>query len=190
MGEPEVDGRQRRRLRTEEQVVDAILDLLNDGVVQPTAQEVSTRSGVSMRSIFRLFQDVEALYATAIGRQWERVQPLIGDVPTTGPLGDRIRAVVETRSRFFETVAPVRRFAVRIAPQSPAIRAGLAQLDQLFRHQLAAAFAAEASEPERLDALDAVTSWEAWDRLRRSQQLSATRARLVVTTTLTALLGS
>jgi AcrR family transcriptional regulator len=175
-------------LRTEEQVVDAILDLLNDGVVQPTAQEVSTRSGVSMRSIFRLFQDVEALYAAAIGRQWERVRPLLGDLPATGSLASRIGDVVEARSQFFETVAPVRRFAVRIAPRSPAIQQGLAQVDEYFRAQLGAVFAEELTDSDRLDAVDAVASWETWDRLRRGQELSTTRARTVLTTMLTALL--
>jgi hypothetical protein len=39
------DGRWRRRLRNEQAAVDAILDLLGEGVVQPTAQDVADRSG-------------------------------------------------------------------------------------------------------------------------------------------------
>jgi AcrR family transcriptional regulator len=175
-------------------VVDAILDLLNEGVVQPTAQEVSDRSGVSMRSIFRLFQDVEALHGAAVERQLARVRPLLGPLPTEGPLAERIGALADDRARFFDAVAPVRRLAVRRAPESPLIRAELARLDRYFRSQVAAVFATELtgarSAGPLLDALDAVTSWEAWDRLRRAQDLTTVAARSVVASTVTALLAT
>jgi AcrR family transcriptional regulator len=192
MGDPATDGRSLRRQRTEQAAVDAILDLLNEGVVQPTAQEVSDRSGVSMRSIFRLFQDMEALHAAAIERQLARVGPLLADVPATGPVTDRIAALTDDRARFFEAVAPVRRLAVRRSAQSPALRSGLARGDRHFRSQVATVFAAElatAPDDDLLDALDAATSWEAWDRLRRAQDLSVAAARRVTALTLTALLA-
>jgi len=185
------DGRALRRLRNEDAAVDAILDLLNEGVIQPTAQEVSDRSGVSMRSIFRLFQDMEALHAAAIERQLSRIGPLLADVPTTGPLTERIAALADDRARFFEAVAPVRRLAVRRSAQSPTLRSGLARADRHFRSQVATVFAAElaAAHDDLLDALDAATSWEAWDRLRRAQDLSVAAARRVTVLTLTALLS-
>jgi len=186
------DGRSRRRLRNVEAVADAVLDLLNEGVVQPTAQEVSDRSGVSMRSIFRLFQDVEALHAAAIERQFARVSPLLGTLPTEGPVAERIEALADDRARFFDAVAPVRRLAVRRAQQSPLIEGELARSARYFRDQLAAVFAAElagAADPLLLDALDAATSWEAWDRLRRAQQLTTAEARRLMVATVSALLS-
>jgi AcrR family transcriptional regulator len=174
-------------------VVDAILDLLNEGVVQPTAQEVSDRSGVSMRSIFRLFQDVEALHGAAVERQLARIRPLLRPLPTEGPLAERIGVLADDRARFFDAVAPVRRLAVRRAPESPLIRAELARLDRYFRSQVAAVFATELAGTGPagpvLDALDVVTSWEAWDRLRRAQDLTTEAARAVVVSTVAALLA-
>ena len=195
------DGRSLRRLRNEQAAVDAILDLLNEGMVQPTAQAVSERSGVSMRSIFRLFQDMEALNAAAIERQLARVGPLLATIPATGPVSERIAALADDRARFFEAIAPVRRLAVRRAVHSPVIESGLARAGRHFRNQVATLFAAElaaaaaaGSAPsdgtagDLLDALDAATSWEAWDRLRRAQDLSAGAARRVMVLTLSALL--
>jgi AcrR family transcriptional regulator len=195
------DGRSLRRLRNEQAAVDAILDLLNEGVVQPTAQDVATRSGVSMRSIFRLFQDMEALNAAAIERQLSRVGPLLAPVPATGPVAERVAALAADRARFYEAIAPVRRLAVRRAAQSPALEAGLARASRHFRNQVATVFAAElaaaatgpsnsAPSGDLLDALDAAASWEAWDRLRSAQHLSIAAARRVVATTLSALLSA
>jgi AcrR family transcriptional regulator len=202
VGDPEdraIDGRSLRRLRNEEAAVDAILDLLTEGVVQPTAQEVADRSGVSMRSIFRLFQDMEALNAAAVERQLARVGPLLAEIPTTGSLAERIAALADDRARFFEAVAPVRRLAVRRAAHSPALESGLARANRHFRGQVAEVFAAELAaagapgapgpEHDLLDALDAAASWEAWDRLRRAQSLSVGAARRVVARTLAALLA-
>jgi TetR/AcrR family transcriptional regulator, regulator of autoinduction and epiphytic fitness len=187
------DGRSLRRLRNEQAAVDAILDLLGEGVVQPTAQEVADRSGVSIRSIFRLFQDMEALNAAAVERQLARVGPTLARIPATGPVAARIAALADDRARFYEAVAPVRRLAVRRADQSPALASGLARADRHFREQVAEVFAPELSDAgpdagDLLEALDATTSWEAWDRLRRAQDLPVGTAHRLVVRTLSALL--
>ena len=81
---PPVDGRRARRHRSRDLAVDALLDLLGEGVLRPTAQQVAERSGVSLRSIFRIFDDVESLNAAACARQLSRVRHLFVDVPADG----------------------------------------------------------------------------------------------------------
>jgi AcrR family transcriptional regulator len=187
------DGRALRRLRNEDAVVDAILDLLNDGVAQPTAQQVAARSGVSIRSIFRIFQDVDALHATAVTRQLARIEPLLVALPTTGPLAERIGALVDNRAVVFDAVSPVRRLAVRLAPTSPVIAGELAQASRFFRKQVATVFAAELGgqrSGEQIEALDAVTSWETWERLRQGQDRSTEQAKQIVRRLVRALLES
>jgi AcrR family transcriptional regulator len=182
-------------LRNEDAAVDAILDLLYEGEIEPTAQAVAVRSGLSIRSIFRLFQDMEALHAAAIERHMARVIPLLAELPTFGPLDERIAALAADRARFYEAVAPVRRMAVRRAERSPVIAERLAWAGRYFRRQVAEIFAAELSAEDRpsgdgelLEGLDAATSWEMWDRLRRAQGLSVEAARQVVVATASALL--
>ncbi|HVX19475.1 MAG TPA: TetR/AcrR family transcriptional regulator [Acidimicrobiales bacterium] len=191
-GDAAIDGRAQRRLRNTDAVVEAILELLHEGDEQPTAQAVAERSGVSIRSIFRLFQDMEELHTQAIERQTHELGSLIEDVRPDGPLEQRVHALVANRADVFETVAPVRRFALRAAARSAPIRDGLARADLLLRHQVAAVFAAELTSartnPDLLEALDAATSWPAWDRLRAGQGLSATRSRQTTELVVTALL--
>lgn len=189
-----VDGRAMRRVRNREAVVQAALDLLVEGESQPTATQVSERSGVSMRSIFRLFDDMEALHRAAIALQVERVVPLLVDLPQDGPVADRVEALIRNRAEVFEIVAPVRRLAVRVAPQSHPVREQLARSNRFYRRQVTEVFAAELAGHPRpgvvLDAIDAATSWEAWERLRSRQDLGPVAATEVMRLTVSSLLAA
>src|SRR5215468_7179982 len=100
--EPPVDGRRARAERNRDAVVDAILELLRAGVVRPSMNEIAEASGVSVRSVFRHFDDVESLWLAAIKRNWEVVGPLFQlDVPE-GELDVRLKALLEQRARLFE----------------------------------------------------------------------------------------
>lgn len=181
------DGRLLRAARTRQLVAETFLDLLNEGEPQPTAQQVSDRCGVSMRSIFRLFDDVEAMHSAAISTQIDRVAHLIVPLDPGGPVERRIKALVDSRAKLFEAISPVRRMSVRLAPTSRPIRADLDLANEFFHAQLVELFDAEldgvppARRRDITDALDAVTSWETWERLRNIQGVPERRARRIVT---------
>ena len=187
MATPIVDGRTLRRERNLTAAVDAVLDLLAEGNPQPTAQDVADRSGLSIRSIFRLFDDMESLYATAVERQTERIRGLVQPVPKQGDVAARVAALVAARSRLFEAIAPVRRSGMRLAPSSPAIAAGLRRVDRAMRAEVRDLF--DLADGPLLDAVDAATSFEAWDRLRTVQDLGRPRAEAAVALVLTRLVG-
>ncbi len=186
------DGRVRRTVRSRAMVVDAVLDLLGEGVAQPTAEQVAARSGVSIRSIFRLFDDMSSLHRAAAERQFERLGALLVPLRDTGPVGERIDALVANRADVYEAVTPVRRAAVRLAATSPEIASELARVAGLLRAQTAGTFRAElaGAGPGVLDAVDLLTSWEAWDRLRRAQGLTVEQAATTLRHALAVLLGA
>ncbi len=180
------DGRVLRATRTRQLVVEAFLDLVAEGEPQPTAQQVSDRSGVSMRSIFRLFEDVEALHTAAIATQIDRVAPLLVPLDDAGSVEHRVKMLVDSRATLFEVISPVRRMAIRLAPTSDPIRDDLALADGFFRAQIAEVFDPElsmmtaASRRDALEMLDVLTSWETWERLRSVQRTSERSARRIV----------
>jgi AcrR family transcriptional regulator len=184
-----------RAERTRRLVVETFLDLVQEGELHPTAQQVSDRSGVSMRSIFRLFEDVDALHADAIAAQLGRVAHLFAAPDASGPVASRTAALVAQRTRLYETIGPVRRMAIRLAPRSRPIAAELARANAILRDHLAALFAPELAalrpgrRAEAIEALDALTSWETWERLRTAQRLEAEEAARVVTATAQCVLG-
>jgi hypothetical protein len=74
-----LDGRRARSARSREAAADAILDLLDEGLTElPGAAEVAERSGLSTRTVFRLFDDLESLYAAAVMRQRPPVRSTSG----------------------------------------------------------------------------------------------------------------
>src|SRR5437660_1544724 len=117
----DVDGRSLRRAQSYDRAVDALLDLLQSGNPAPTAQEIAARSGISVRTVFRLTKDIEALHAAAVSRQMERTAHLYAPILVSGKLTTRVRRLVEIRVGVFETIAPIRRVADRLAGTSECI---------------------------------------------------------------------
>ncbi len=187
---PNPDGRRARRDRSRDLAVDALLDLLEEGVVRPTAQLVAERSGVSLRSIFRIFDDVETLHTEAAARQLERHRHLYVQVPADGVLTERIDAIVEQHDRLYEAVAPVRRAAMRSASDSVALRDQLALARVWVRAEIDRAFAKElkAAPDGTLPALEVALSFEAWDQCATAQQLRPAARRAAIARLVHALL--
>jgi AcrR family transcriptional regulator len=188
------DGRSARGVRTRTAIADATLSLLEAGVLQPTAPQVAERAGVSLRSVFQHFADMEGLYATVAERQIERIMSTVRRVPRDGPVADRVVAFVAERARMHEAVTPVRRAALHVEPLSPEIAKRLQSVRQLGRKEVDRVFAIELSSrtaPQRrelAEALTAAASWSAWETLRAHQGLSVAQARRVMQRTVTALL--
>jgi len=188
-----LDGRRQRSEQSRAAIVDAMLDLLRAGNPRPGAQEIAERAGVSLRSVFRHFEDLDALYTVVTDRQKERSEHLFELGPVNGSLERRIALLIEQRARLFEEIAPVRRAALRLAPFHAPIRNRLADSNAVLRRHLPRVFAAEleplapAARRELLDALEVASSWNAWDALRSDQNLSPERAAKVVARLLRAL---
>jgi TetR/AcrR family transcriptional regulator of autoinduction and epiphytic fitness len=190
-----LDGRLARSARTRHAVVDALLDLLGEGDLRPTAARIAERAGVSLRLVFHHFDDLEAIYSELADRQAERVKPLTIPISATTPFARRVEEFSTQRGRLLETLSPVRRAAVLMEPFRPALAKRLKHARNLMRTAAIAAFAPElsklAADEKRANtaALDVVTSWVAWEQMRRHQGLSETDARGVMATTIHALLA-
>jgi TetR/AcrR family transcriptional regulator of autoinduction and epiphytic fitness len=190
-----LDGRLARSARTRHAVVDALLDLLGEGDLRPTAARIAERAGVSLRLVFHHFDDLEAIYSELADRQAERVKPLTVPIAVTLLFARRVDEFSAQRGRLLETLSPVRRSAVLMEPFRPALAKRLKHARDLTRAAAIAAFAPElsklAAEEKRttIAALDVATSWIAWEQMRRHQGLSETEARGVMATTIRALLA-
>jgi len=186
------DGRSLRAERNRHLVAEALLQLLEEGEAQPTAQMIAKKSGVSTSTIFRLYDDLEAIRDTVIQRRLEQVKHLLVDVPRELPLEDRIAQLVNLRSQFYEKVAPVRRLVVPQRSTSEHINTVLTINENAFFTRQKNLFADEIaglkSGDEILQAIDNLMSWESWDRLRSIQKLSIQKSKRVLTAALSQLL--
>lgn len=184
------DGRILRGERSRHSIVDALMELVGEGIVKPTVQQVADRAGVGLRSVFRHFNDFERLYAEMDERLSAEVAPALLREAPRGALRERALGLVATRVTVFERIAPYRRAGVVQRWRSPYLAARNRALVRALRTQILAWLPELASAPgERIDALDLWLSFEAWDRLRTDQGLSRERARAVVEHGTLALLG-
>lgn len=166
------DGRIARGERSREAVIQAVLALLGEGDLRPSVAKVARRAGLSERSVFRHFQDIEGLYSAVADAHCRRLRSLRYPIGSDLALGTRIAAAVRETAQVHETSQGVRR-AIRVhEPESPIVteRARDARdllahrLDQIFRSEL------EAVAPQLRTILRALVvlalSGETWDQLR------------------------
>jgi len=188
------DGRLARGERARAAIVDALLALIESGELRPSAARIAQRAGVSLRSVFQHFSDVESLFAAAASRQTERLAPLAGAVPDEGPFERRLDAFVRKRARLLDAISPVRRAAILMEPFSSELQGRLGAFRMLKAAEVRRVFAAElaqrapAARRRLLAALVAASSWSNWQALREHQGLSQAEARRVLRLTLATLL--
>ena len=195
--EAPVDGRRAWRDRNLNAVVDALLDLFAEGNLRPAADEIAARSGVSRRSVFLFFDDLESLDRVAIERQVARVGHLL-DLPDVGegPIEDRIDRLISQRLRLFEAIMPVARVSRLRAPFEPVVADELARSRHLFRRQVERHFA-DALRPlgrsERnaaLGAAEILCSFESYELLRLGHEHTSKQIGEVMRVGLRSLFGS
>lgn len=187
------DGRTARSARTRTAVVTAVLELVRAGNVRPTAKEIAARAGISLRSVYVHFDDLDDLFAAAGARQAEEVAHLLYSVDAGLPLDERIEAVVRQRAAIWEVLAPVRRAAMLWSSSSSTLQAGSVRMTRRAVRDLARVFGPELDRwgerrEDVLEALHVATSAGAWEVLRHERGLTVDAAAAVVVTTLTNLL--
>ena len=193
------DGRGNRATRTRQAVVDALLALIDGGNLRPTAREVAERAGVSLRSVYVHFDDVEALFVAASARHYERIQTLpslqVPIDPTAGR-SERIAQIVERRRDVFERGGQVRRAALLQEPFSPALRRALEFGRRASRGETEATFAAEldavgdAERPRLRAAIETALSGSTWDALRAHHGFEIEEAAALVRDMVSAVLAA
>jgi AcrR family transcriptional regulator len=168
------DGRHARRDRNSEAVIEAVLAFLSEGEGHPTAQQVADRSGVSLRSVFRYFDDMDALICAAVATQIERFGPFIAWKPPAPsfPLADRLEYLVRQRMYQFQNIAVEYRAAIARAHRHAGVYNLVEGNRRRVRLELSETFApelrtlAEGEQLLLLGALQNATMFEAYESLR------------------------
>lgn len=127
-----LDGRRERGARNKEAVVSALLELYSQGEVQPPAARIAEIAGVSERSVFRYFDDMEDLASCAINVQWERVRELYETLDSSGDLTKRINSIIDHRLKLYDKVGSVMRVAVVAAYKSQVVAMAVKERRQIM----------------------------------------------------------
>jgi AcrR family transcriptional regulator len=169
----ETDGRRLRSERSRQSILDAILALVDEGILVPTAQQVSERAGVGIRSVFRHFSDMESLFVEADIQTRNQYQVLFEGGNREGTLPQRVLHAVEQHAiayeaignRFLSTKAQLWRYSVLREQYERAQRQVRKDLDTWLPEL-------KALSSERREIIDMMASFETWHRLRELQSLN------------------
>ncbi len=176
--EEALDGREQRSRRTRAAIVEAWLDLVEEGNTAPTARETADRAGIGLRTVFQHFGDMDDLHATAAFLHFERIQPFLQGLDAGGTFEERLTRFVQHRQRLFERITPIRRAALHRATLGANVGGFLRSADESFAIVAFSVFTGELATEDPVlgatlqHALATSWSWSAWDYLRTSLQLS------------------
>jgi AcrR family transcriptional regulator len=120
--ESTVDGRTLSTHRNRTAVIVALLDLIREGNLDPSTSDIADRAGVSDRSIFRYFDDLDDLVHTTIGHALREAKEFgrIEDFGN-GTFDERVDRFVDSRIRVLTYMDGAMRVARMRAYLSPAI---------------------------------------------------------------------
>ena len=174
------DGRRRRSETSRDKIVEAMLAIVAEGQITPSAEQVALRAEVGLRSVFRHFKDMESLYAEMTARLSRQYQMWL--VPFTAPdWRGQLAEVIERRTSTYEKLMPFKRAADAHRHESATIQTEHARTLAMMRARLKSLLPEEIREDElRFETLDLLLSFETWQRLRVEQNLSARKARALL----------
>jgi AcrR family transcriptional regulator len=175
------DGRRARRERNSDRVVEALLELINEGVVWPSAQEVADRAEVSLRSVFRYFDDLDDLLELAMDRQLERTKALFEPPARAETLQGRIDKMVAARLDMYDALGNLARALRTRGAVHPKVAEAYAKRRVRLRGTIQSYLVEDLAalgpdEPVVVEGLLLLLSFEGLDMLADIQGLSRSQA--------------
>jgi AcrR family transcriptional regulator len=158
-----------------------MLELIGEGSLSPTAQQVAERADVGVRTVFRHFSDMETLFSTMNDRLKAQVESLFVERVQAGPYEDRVDALIERRMEIFATLAPYVRSSTLQRWRSAFLQDEHERTIRTLRLDLRRWLPEIESLPTEVgDALEMIVSFEALNRLRVDQRLGLRRTAAVL----------
>jgi AcrR family transcriptional regulator len=188
---PKLDGRLNRSVVTRNKIVETLTNLILEGQISPTAEQVALRANVGLRTVFRHFDNMDALYREISIDVDAQIKPLLQARLDGQTWQERVAQSIDVRSEIYDRTAAMHVAAQVHRHESVYLTQNLMESARLQRDLLQRLLPSDvAQKPHFLDALDLVLSFESWIRLRREQSLSASEATAVMQLTVKALLAT
>lgn len=185
-----VDGRRERSATSRRRILAALVALLESGEPSPTAESIAAKAGVSLRTVFRHFEEMENLHLEIAGMVFERIRPMLEE-----PLEDTrwpgvLFESVSRRAKLFETIAPYKT-AMDVHRHRSRLVADKHRRVAELSHEFATAHMPDdvKRDPQLVELLNLVLSIETWQRLREQQGMSPAEAEAAVNRAAAAIAG-
>jgi AcrR family transcriptional regulator len=182
------DGRALRTSRTRAAIIAAHRRLLQDGDLAPTTTRVAEVAGISPRTLFLHFNDLECLFAATADSVVTDVLRRARPTELDTPLPVRTDAFLTNRIDLYDFLTPFV-LALRVREHnSPALRARRLMMIEVSREEVAGTFAAELQRTapasgeydDALIGLETCISWPSWFHLHDELSLGRAAAHRIL----------
>jgi len=178
------DGRIERKEVTRKNILSVFGELILEGKIDPTAKEIAGRTGITTRTLFRHFSDMESLHRSFIEEADASATRVMDEPFPDGAEDDwqqLLEVLINRRVRVYESLLPIHISTIwsryRAALPNSKLNQGIARrrtrLKQILPDELG-------DNPLLFEALDGVLSIEYWVSLRQDQKLTVPRSASVV----------
>ena len=175
------DGRRSRTIETRKRIVRAVTELVQEGKVSPTAEEVSERADVGLRTVFRHFDDMDSLYQEIDQELGISVALMLQMIMKADTWQERLMENIEVRCQLYDSITPFLISGQVHRHNSALVDSRFQRKVELERAVLEHILPKSLKEDiPRFEALLMLLSPEAWIRLRRDQGLSTEAAIAVI----------
>jgi AcrR family transcriptional regulator len=189
-----INGHAARAQRTRKAIIDALVELLSEGIPNPSAAEIAARAEISKRSIFVHYATLDDLYREVAARATEMVLAIVAVIDPDAPFDRRVAELCRQRAKVHEAIGPLRQAATARANTSKVIASSQQFAQRSSRDQITRVFAKELARYRHgarrrvVAAVDAVLSGTTWDLWRGFYGFGEKDARLAMQGAVTALL--
>lgn len=165
-----VDGRRQRSDRSRQLIVESMLQLVKEGNLVPTAQQVADHAKVGIRSVFRHFEDMETIFATADKLWRKEFNRGLQTIDPQLPIKQRISLTAEQLGKRFEDHSNILKSTATRRWRSAFLKHNYAGYQDKMRADLMIWLPElETLSASKQEAVVGILSFEYWDRLRDHQ---------------------
>lgn len=181
-------------MATKNKLVEAHVRLLREGDLAPTAARIAEGAGVSLRTLWTVFSDMEELLSVSAGRWAQEDRELHSPIDPALPRDTRVDLFCDERQRRLEFIAPAARAVGIRLHDSPVLRetrrASIAELSQVVEASFAPELRGHEDAAGLRDRIVALANWDTWaffiDDLGYSPQAARAQLRELVHAVLSA----
>ena len=185
------DGRRLRSDRSRQLIIESMLELIKQGNLVPTAQQVANHAHVGIRSVFRHFEDMESIFETANELCHREYRGLFIGGDRSGTMQERILHATECHGDAYETVSNMFLSGAARRWNSEVLQKSYLDYQYQLRRDLDEWLPELVSLSEnKRQAVDGIASFEMWHRLRIIQRLGKTESIEIIVEMLEALIAS
>jgi AcrR family transcriptional regulator len=171
---PSSDGRRARSQASRSKIIQAMMDLIESGDMNPSTANVAKKAGVGLRSLFRHFEDKDAIYREVDAILVKAYRPIIEAPYASDDWRERLMELIERRCEVSEAVAPYRISTTAARRRSQFLKENFQQLYDTEKARLNSILPSQLHTDKPLGrSILVAMSFDTWRMLREDEHLSA-----------------